>query len=384
MQLDFIKLIWNMSLVCPWDCEFCCTGAVQVKRNGNSIIMVESGLNHEIRIENVDLQQEEFKRITDEGITPNIFDMALQQRQKRGLELSYEQKINVLDNVLPTKAQIDFAGGDPLVCYENYLVIKEASKKFGKDSIFVTSTGASLSRYSLEEIASVVGTFDFTFDEPINNAPMNRPIGYNNANISIAKKLATLNLRTRAQLPLHSGNLGVSKINDIYTALHDAGITELLLMRIFPVGRGLHWSEFHPALARENYLAAIEQYQELENRLKYPKVVLQCALKNIADKKNVQNPCDLMQNSFGISPQGNLLISAWATSFENSPYHDIFVLGNLSKSPLGSLLDTKKVHEYQSKLNTNWGHCKMFAFATSASKNANALFEANDPLYISK
>lgn len=91
-----------------------------------------------------------------------------------------------------------------------------------------------------------------------------------------------------------------------------------------------------------------------------------------------------MQNSFGISPQGNLLISAWATSFENSPYHDIFVLGNLSKSPLGSLLDTPKVHEYHSKLNTNWGHCKMFAFATSASKNANALFEANDPLYISK
>lgn len=384
MQLDFVKLIWNMSLVCPWDCDFCCTNAVQVKQNGNSIIIVESGVNHEIRIENIDLQQEEFRRIADEGVRPNIFDMALQQRQIRGLELSFKQKISVLDNILPTKAQIDFAGGDPLVCYENYLVIKEASKKFGKDKIFVTSTGASLSRYNLEEFASVVGTFDFTFDEPINITPTNRPLGYNNANIKVAKRLAALNLKTRAQIPLHYGNLGVSKINDIYTALHDAGITELLLMRIFPVGRGLHWSEFHPTLTREDYLAAIEQYQKLESRLKYPKVVLQCALKNILNNKSAQNPCDLMQNSFGISPQGNLLISAWATSFENSPYHDIFVIGNLSKSTLGSLLDTWKVHEYKLKLNTNWGHCKIFAFVASASKNANALFEPQDPLYVSK
>lgn len=384
MKLDKVNIIWNMSFVCPWDCKFCATGAVQVKRNNNSIVMIESDSSSEIEIENINLHHNEFKRILNEGITPNIFDMALHQRQKMGAELNYEQKIKVLDNILPTQAKIDFSGGDPLACYENYLVIKEAANRFGKENISITGTGASFNRYDPKDITSIAGTLDFTFDEPTTSDPINRPAGYNNSNLNLAKIFAALSLRTRAQLPIHLGNLESTKIVNIYTALHDAGVEELLLMRVFPVGRGNHSSGSNYTVSKKEYLAAIEQYQELENRLKYPRVVLQCALKSVSNKNFSQNPCDLMQNSFGITPKGNLLISAWATSFEDSPYRDIFVLGNLNENSLDTLLNTKKVHEYQSKLDNNWGHCKMFSFFNTNSKNTSSLFEKNDPLYILK
>lgn len=382
MKLIKANIIWNMSFVCPWNCKFCATNAVQVKRNNNTIIMDEADSISEIEIKNVNLHDNEFKQILDNGVTPNIFDMALYQRQKIGAELNYEQKIQVLDNILPTQAKIDFSGGDPLACYENYLVIKEASNRFGKNNISITGTGASFNRYEPKDIASIVETLDFTFDEPTTSDPTNRPAGYNNSNLSMAKIFATLGLRTRAQLPIHSGNLENTKIVSIYNELHNAGIEELLLMRVFPVGRGNHLSGLNYTVSRKDYLTAIEQYQELENRLKYPKVVLQCALKSVTNKNFNQNPCDLMQNSFGITPKGNLLISAWATSFENSPYSDLFVLGNLSEKSLDTLLNTSKVHEYQSKLDNNWGHCKMFSFLNSDTKSANSLFEKNDPLYI--
>jgi hypothetical protein len=49
--------------------------------------------------------------------------------------------LNVLRNLEGNDVTIDFAGGDPLSCYENYLVIKAASQKFGKQNISITSTG---------------------------------------------------------------------------------------------------------------------------------------------------------------------------------------------------------------------------------------------------
>jgi len=382
MSLQKLDLIWNMSLICPWDCQFCCVDAVHVEKSRNSVALRELGLSHKriLHINNIDYPQSSLERLKALGIKPNIFDLALQDRQTRKLELSYEQKINVLHNILPLSAEIDFSGGDPLACYENFLIIKEAKKLFGKQNISITSTGATLSRYSLSDIASTIGKFEFTFDEPVTIEPVNRPLGYNTSNLTIAKKLSKFNLKTKAQVPLHCGNLEVERTHLLYNALHSAEVDEVLLMRVFPVGRG--YKNYSNKILRDDYLRAINEFRVLENRLTYPKVKLQCALKHLDKNENTENPCDLMHHSFGITPKGMLLMSAWAVNSIGEPLDEAFVLGSLSEKSFEFLLTTDIAQEYLSQLDNNWGHCKIFAFLFSASKSPKSLFEKADPLYV--
>jgi MoaA/NifB/PqqE/SkfB family radical SAM enzyme len=381
VALEEVDIIWNISLVCPWDCSFCCTDAVHVKQIRGEISMREFGLNHHrsLLIDEIDDDEPTLKRLKALGVKPNAFDLALYDRQKRGLELTYEQKIQVLKNLSPRSAEIDFAGGDPLACYENFLVIQEAKKQFGRDNISITSTGATLSRYSLTEIASAIGEFEFTFDEPIGKKPVNRPLGYNNANLHVAKQLSGLNLKTKAQMPLHSGNLDPSRISLLYNALHEAEVDELLLMRVFPVGRGAQ--NYSNDMQRSDYLDAINHFRNMEKQLIYPKVRLQCALKHLEKINHAENPCDLMRHSFGINPRGNLLISAWATNPRGEPLDDAFILGDISGTSFETLIRSEKAQNYFKKLDLNWGHCKIFSFVFSDSKTASSLFEKGDPLY---
>ena len=379
-KLDFI---WNISLVCPWDCQFCCTDAVNVRRNGKTISVRESGLTQKRAIDMTvsDMPSSTLQRLKDRNIEPNIFDIALNNRQMQGLELDYEGKVKVLENISSSPVEIDFAGGDPLACYENFLVIQEASKRFGKNNISVTSTGASLGRYSLHEISSVIGKYEFTFDEPIEHLPTNRPQGYNKANLKIARKLSEANVRTKAQMPLHSGNMDLGKVSMVYQALHEAEIDELLLMRVFPVGRGIGtYSDFSPN--RDAYIKVINEFRALERRYSYPRIRLQCALKHLDDITYNANPCDLMRTSYGINSRGDLLISAWATGPTGSPLDDAFILGNLRHSTFQSLLNSQKAKAYLAKLDMNWGHCKIFSFLFSESQDSESLFAKSDPLYL--
>jgi MoaA/NifB/PqqE/SkfB family radical SAM enzyme len=378
-----IDIIWNISLICPWDCQFCCTDAVYVKGNKNSVLIQESGLSQsrQISMNNHTLEFDTLNIFQKYGVTPNAFDIALQDRQARGLELSFEDKVKVIKHIFPANAEIDFSGGDPLACYENFLIMKEASKVFGKDNISVTATGASFSRYNLEEIASVIGKLEFTYDEPITAQSRHRPLGYNISNIEWAKRFVARGVKTKAQLPLHSGNLDNSSIESVYINLHDAGIDELLLMRTFPVGRGMNEYINNWYLTRESYLRTIDKFRKLENSLKFPRVKLQCALKHL-DGDSQENPCDLMHKSFGLNAEGTLLLSAWAINSKGKPLDEAFILGNLSKNTLEEILEKEKAKIYFQRLDENFGHCKIFSFVFSKNKNTNALFENNDPLHL--
>lgn len=134
-----LDIIWNISLVCPWDCTFCCTDAVHVTTNNKNIIAREHSLLNTTIIEK---KIESIFKEKYPNIEPSKFDLALLDRQIKGKEPTYEDKIKILKNLIGHKVKIDFAGGDPLACHENYLIIKFASKLFGKESISITSTGA--------------------------------------------------------------------------------------------------------------------------------------------------------------------------------------------------------------------------------------------------
>ena len=79
MLFQKLDLIWNISLICPWDCHFCCTDAAHVERSGNSVRIREFGLSQQrnINIDNVDRYEPALTRLREAGVRVNAFDIAL-------------------------------------------------------------------------------------------------------------------------------------------------------------------------------------------------------------------------------------------------------------------------------------------------------------------
>ena len=186
-------------------------------------------------------------------------------------------------------------------------------------------------------------------------------------------------MRTRGECPLTIHNIQDEPLRQLYRNLHEAGINKLLLMRLFPVGRGHFQAENVPS--PQQYRHAIAVLRDRETMYGFPVVKLQCALK-FFDKQSMQeNPCDLVRESFGLQSNGTLLTSPWAVGAHGQALHDAWVLGNLSTTPLADLLTTEKAQEYYRRQNENFGHCKIFSFLTSTRERAmDRIFDAVDPL----
>jgi len=360
-----INLIWNMSLICPWDCGICCVDAVNVKSEKGKVKITSEGLTKEEFIER------------NERLS--IYDQALQARQEKGLELSLEQKIAVLDNLDGIKFKIDFSGGDPLVCSENLEVIRHGAKKYGARNISVTTTGMGLALIKPEELAQHISELDFTYDNANSNFSEVRPVGYNNQNLRKAIEFKKAGIKVRAQTPLSKSNIQTKTLHLVYENLHKAGIEKMLIMRYFPVGRGSGKTSEMPT--RDEYIKAINTIKELEFKYTTPKVKLQCALRGLS-RYSGKNPCDLYSGSLGITSQGMLLTSAWAIGPYGQPMDDAFVLGDLKSSSIGELLNNEKGMQYKERLNENYGHCKIFAFLNSKkNESIERIFDNADPLY---
>src|SRR5690348_16148246 len=82
-----IDIIWNLTLVCPWDCKVCCVDAAHVAIKNDLIVIRSSGLSNEVTI-NRSLHPGE-----------NIYEVALKHRQQAGLELTLAEKLKVLENL---------------------------------------------------------------------------------------------------------------------------------------------------------------------------------------------------------------------------------------------------------------------------------------------
>ena len=361
-----VDIIWNMSLVCPWDCSICCVDAVHVAKQNNHIHLRSNGLQ---KIETIPFSK-------NHG---TIYDQAMAYRQQQGLELDLEGKIQVLNNLDGFLPKIDFSGGDPLAVSENLEVMKIASNRFGRQQITLTATGAGLAQCDPAEIAPLIGELNFTYDSVTHEGGENRPTGYAIGNLKKATEFAKIGVKTRGECPLTVGNIADSTLRQLYLNLHENGIDKLLIMRLFPVGRGTLCVEDIPSIAQ--YRRAINILREMEMRYGSPVVKLQCALKWLDTQSFDENPCDVVRESFGLSSNGTLLASPWAVNNVSTPLDDAWVLGNLSRTPLTELLATKKVTEYEARLDENYGHCKIFSFLHSnRERGLDRIFDKSDPL----
>ncbi len=359
-----VDLIWNMTLVCPYDCPVCCVDAIHVRHRAGKI---------ELR------SRAGTRSIPRDPAAGSIFEQAGRFRQGQGLELGLERKMRILDHLEGFTPRLDFSGGDVLVMAENIEVIREAARRFGREAITITATGAGVSESNIEVLSPIVGRFNFTFDSAEGGAP-NRPHAYASSNLRAGRLLAEAGVAVRAELPLTRSNATASELNQIYETLHESKVDQILAMRLFPVGRGAAHSDQVPAPGE--YLKAIRKLRELEVLHGRPKLRLQCALRHLEPDDGAENPCNAVTESFGIMPDGTLLRSAWAIDQLGKPLDPSWVLGNIAQLPLAHILDSDEVQAMRERADENFGHCKVFAFLNGRSDDPNERFyERADPLH---
>lgn len=360
-------IIWNVTAVCGHDCGVCCVSATHTKQKNGMVLISTPELDR-------------YEAIPADPTLGNLYDQALKYRQDQGLELTYEQKLLVLDHLADHRVQLDLSGGDVLSPRrEGSRLLAAASSRLGKDAITLTATGSGLVNADVDEIAGMIKELNFTFDgTPDPDNPL-RPANYAVGNLRKAKAFASAGVLTRAECPLSAQNLEPDALTRIYLQLRDAGIGKLLLMRLFPSGRGDLVREAIPNNAQ--YKRAIAVLRTLEAEVGGPEVKLQCALRWLEGPSQV-NPCDAITESFGLDWTGTLLGSPWAISKNGKPVDDAWVMGNLVESSLTEILASEKVRRMQRRASENHGSCKFFAWVHGTSKNSeDRIFENSDPLY---
>jgi MoaA/NifB/PqqE/SkfB family radical SAM enzyme len=313
------------------------------------------------------------------------FSSASQYLQARGQELTLSDKFRVVDNLAGFHARLDISGGDPLVVPENWDLLEYASRKLGKSNVTVTATGLGVHARDVDPLARLIGEFNFTYDPALelqSEHDADRPAGYAEANLRLASRLKERGVFTRAELPLTSNNCQPKNLRRVYLRLKTAGIHRLLLMRLFPVGRGTLHAGAIPK--RSDYLTAVRTLRGIEQVEGTPNVRLQCALRHLEHDGEalVENPCDLLAKSFGIMADGTLLLSPWAIGPNGHPLGAEWILGNLARDHLSDILAESRPQRLRSRLDANFGHCKIFAYLYSSEADVeDRMLDRADPLF---
>ncbi len=273
-----IPLIWNITQACPWNCSFCCINAYYLQLSSESL------------------------------------ESELEKIKKKKIELSLEDKLRIVDNLDMQNFDIDVSGGEPLLFNENVGIIERLSKKFGKDSISITTTGKGLALVDKNTLKDIVGEVGFTYDFPYEPNTL-RPKGYNSSNLEQIEKVVRAGIMTIAQIPLTTLNTDEEIIEGIYRNLTNTRVNRLHLMRFFPVGRGAHRLDL--SLTNKEYQTAIKVYKGLEQS-KGPKIYVQTALRNSGKNSSHLN----------ITSKGLLLSDPWAYDHHGEPLEES-ILGDL-------------------------------------------------------
>lgn len=343
-----IEFIWSITKFCSKKCKFCCVDAVFV--NPTKIELNQ----------NIDTS---FK--VNGNTLPHI-----------PCDLDILHKNIILNNIakLNRQIKIDFSGGDPLLQPENLLIVKQAAKLFKKENISISTTLHGITNTNICELTeslSEIGLsfYDFFHEKSYYSKKIN--------NTLYTKLLLIYESGTKIKIhiPLVKDFLNRKYCNKIFNLLKILHVSEILLMRVFPVGR-LFFNDIGIPTKIE-YLEIINNFLELESKYHYPKISIQCALQGLFSQ-NINN-CKMGCNSFGITNDGMLILSAWGYERNGKILGKEWIVGDLKVSSLSDILNEQHVKEFEHMGRSNQGHCKVFCWLYG-EKNPDSFFKDNDPL----
>lgn len=256
------------------------------------------------------------------------------KEQEIGNELTHDQWTKVIKNLLliDNKMEFDLSGGDCLALpwVRNEFIPFLLETVGDNKRVSITATAVSL-RAWLDEIHKIdnpifPGNVHITYDGY-------RPYSFDN--LALVKPLRDLGVDVHAECPLTVENCSQTMVNRIYKVMLDYQISEILLMRFFPVGRGVKSGESNPweptALQYRNAIAEFQRISKLYNN--GPKIKLQCALKEYIPESRGYVLCKMGNSTWCVMPNGDVLICPWAYGMNGNALDQSFVAGNALDSP---------------------------------------------------
>lgn len=333
----------------------------------------------------IELRDEGLSKVTElpAQAKQDSFATAHRSLVDKGVELDLDAKLAIVRELAAYPTRLDISGGDPLSLTENWEVLREASRRLGQSNLTLTSTGPGVERSRISELAELVSEVNVTYAPTVPEDTAGRPLSYDDSNLNLASQMVESGLRVRVEVPLTRSMCTTQNLRNIFEAIQATQAQTLLLMRLFPVGRGSDLAAEAPT--REQYASAISLLRNLGKAKNSPDIKLQCALRHLEPTANTSNPCDLGTRSFGLTPHGDLLLSPWALGFGGRAISQDWIVGNIPKDGLQALLESEVVTRVKERADVNFGHCKIFsAMSSSSTKFIDRISSYSDPLYSSK
>lgn len=361
-----VGIIYNITYLCPHGCSICCVDSVAAKEVGKNIEIYTNALKT--------------KAILERDARP-LYVQASNYLHSIGMELSFEEKLRLLDNLDVPNLEMQISGGDALILNENIEFLKIASQKIGRENLSLVTTSKGIRKEDIPEISSYISQYNCAYDNPYPDKKLDyRSEGYVSENLIIAKEFMKNGVIVQAECTLTKNNLNPKGLRDLYLSLHDKGIENLLLMRIVPfVGRNQNQTNIPSDV---EYKIGINILRELEKKYTYPKVDLICSLKHLYPEELKQNPCKMSEGVMGLTPSGKLLLSPYAFGAGNKPLDKEFEIGSLVNNKLSKLLDSPIRQQVLRRNDESIGHCKIQSYLYSKKTDfMDKILDNTDPLY---
>lgn len=341
--LGDVKIIWNITSKCPYNCAICAT------------------------------------------------------HDENRVELNASEKLKVLNQICTAKDMIkclDFAGGDPLHNEECTNIIQAAIEQLGADKISITTTGAGVVESDNNDFVGVVKHCEITIDashadlsDTSDRKFLSRDEkGYTSHNIEQIGLLLEHTDSLTINVPIINDDLDDNEINELVKRIceikrHNADVNiDVSLLRLMPVGK------IPNTVTKDFYKTynPINVINKIKAKLEEKGIVcrLHCSLR-VLPGFGESDYCRMLENKIGIDCAGNVFACAWGGYIHTKEpiTQTPFYLGNLKNAPLDEILDGKRKTMYfrnieaEMKSDTKRHFCSVVSYYMN-----NTLFENNDPL----
>lgn len=323
------SIIWNLTRQCTWSCKFCC---VDAKFTGN--------------LENVNKTKDKNYRFED--------------------ELTFNEKIRVIDQLERNKYRIDFSGGDLLIDPLNIDLILYASEKLGKENVSMSVSGAFIKDELINKLKDKISDVEITLDYIPYEYYSTRPVGYHEYAANAMIKLKESGFKVGAQTVITNENINYRKIYKLYRWIVENKIDGWSLLRFFPSGRGKRYSDLVPSYS--SYCDVVSWIKEI-SKGENVEISFQYLLPN-HDKYSLE--CRAVRKSIGITPNGTVVSCFWALDEHMKPKNEKFILGKLPDQSIDEIMNSKNALEWMKS-----NKCIFFSKDELESNNSNLMYINN-------
>lgn len=308
-----LKIIWNITNACSYNCNICATRAVAPDRH----------------------------------------------------ELNIQDKKTVLHNILKYGCdkikEIDFSGGDPFQQDESILIISDTIKILGNDRVCVTTTGKGIENV-VHSNPEILYRCEVTLDDTVENGHYERSSNKKYIRDNTTALMNNLSYITHLTInvPIINPKLSsdhIKQLVDSIASINGKKTVTVNLIRFMPVGAAtgsVHYNE-DPL----DFVKTFEKYA----KNKHINYRLQCALRG----KINGDQCNMFDEKIGIDCAGNVFACAWGGYVRNAngeEYHNIsdnpFYLGNLTQDDLYTILHSEKAVVIKSQISEHTPHCRVY------------------------